>query len=121
MSSNFRKTAQAVTSVSVLADGKDKIKTRDIIDNYPDGVTITAFDVIEGQKGYYPLFNFKEDSSKFFNGGLIFMKIVNAWLDAYDGDIEKCNEDLKAEGGVKVKLELGTTKNGNNITKVKIV
>ena len=121
MSFNFKQSAEKITTISKLMEGRTKAKTREIIDKFPDGITITGFDLVNGAKGQYPVLIFKEDDTKFFNGGLVFTKIVNEWLSAYDGDIAKCNKDLLDFGGVAVKMEIGTTKSGNNITKVTIL
>lgn len=121
MSYNFKKTAQKTTSISPLMEGREKIKTRDIIEKFQDGITVNCFDLVQGSKGEYPVLTFAEDETKFFNGGIIFQKIVKAWLDEYDGQLELCQHDLLESGGVKVRMELGTTKSGNNITKVTIL
>lgn len=118
---NFKKSAQKTTSISHLMEGREKIKTKDIIEKYPDGITIDCFDIVQGSKGEYPVLTFSEDNTKFFNGGIVFQKIVKNWLDDYDGQLELCQHDLSESGGVKVQIEMGTTKSGNNITKVKIL
>lgn len=118
---DFRKKAQAATSISGLMEGRTKIKTADLIHDYPGGVTITAFDIVPGEKGTYPIFTIAEDDKVFFAGGAVLQNIVADWMADYGTDIDRANEDLKAEGGVKIRMEQGTTKAGRSITRVTVL
>lgn len=118
---NFRKQAQAATSISGLMEGKTKIRTAELIKDYPAGVTIIGFDLIPGKDGSYPIFAIAEDPSVFFSGGAVLQNIVADWMADYGTDIDRANEDLRAEGGVKIRLEQGTTKAGRSITRVTVL
>lgn len=124
---NFSKIAMRETTLSELMVGREKVTTDDVIKNYPEGVTITQFDIIEmydekkKENVAFPVFTIKEDDSVCFFGGCIFTKIVNAWLEQYDGDIAGASLDLQECGGVKVRLSSRKTKAGNNLTSVEII
>jgi len=121
----FTQKAQEMTSKSPLLNGKTKYSTDEMIKAYPDGFTIIAFDLIEGNnaKGEevsYPIFNIAENETVVYFGGTVLKKICQGWLDMFDGDIEEANNELKKDG-VKVKLSVGRTKKGNNIVNVEIL
>ena len=44
-----------------------------------------------------------------------------ALVDGYNGDVDLTSDELKKSGGVKMKFEKTTTKNGNNLTGVTIL
>lgn len=124
MDYNFKKTAAKVTSLSDITVGREKIKTEDIIKLYPDGITLTEFDLIadfQGGKDMVSLFAFEEDSTKFFFGGFILKNIASEWVDDFKGDISAASNALKESGGVRVQFKVKKTKNGNNITDVIIL
>ncbi len=118
---NFRKKAAKTTSISPLMEGKTKLKTADIIHDYPQGVTINAFDIIPGKDGSYPIFTIAEDPGVFFSGGTVLQNIVSDWMEDYGTDIDQTNADLKAEGGVKIRLEQASTRAGRSITRVTVL
>lgn len=121
MGFNFREAAKEATQLSQLMENREKITTEDIIAKFPDGITITQFDVITTDDATYPVFVFKENPDVFYCGGMILHKIVKQWLNAYNDNIEKCNSELSASGGVQVVLTATKTKKGNNVTSVKIL
>lgn len=127
----FAKIANELTLLSDVMANRDKIDTKEIIRKYPEGITINEVDIIKmvdektGEVGDVAVCAFKEDTTKFFFGGLIITKIVKGWAESYkmlEGDsFDELNADLHAEGGVKMILEEKRTKHGNNLTSVKIV
>ena len=121
MSFDFRQAAIDATTLSELMTDRQKVSTDDIIKHYPDGVTITAFDFVEGKDGQYPIFLFAESPKSFFSGGVVLAKIANKWLSGFGDDLDACNAALAEHGGVKIKLESGRTKNGNSIIKATAV
>lgn len=126
MSNMFANLARKATTLSPIIEGKTKIPVSDIISNYPDGITLTNFDIISGtdQNGEatnYPVFTFAEDETKFGFGGTVLKNIVKAWLAAFDGDIESCSKALAANGGVKLKFAQGRTKSGRNVTTIDVI
>lgn len=118
----FQQIAEQAVSNSAVIAGHEKITTDDLIAKYPDGVTIIAFDFIsrssddESDGDGYPVFNFAEDQTKYFNGGTISSKVATGWINAYAGDIAAASADLGASGGVKFKMGHKKTKTGKNIT-----
>mgnify|MGYP004653718187 CR=1 FL=1 len=118
---NFREIAKKATELSELMNGREKIETGELIKKFPDGVTITAVDMIETAEATYPVILFKEDDSIFYTGGIVLKKIVDQWLMAFNGDSEKCSEELIKDGGVMVKLEETKTKKNQNVTKVTVL
>lgn len=121
MAFNFKQSAQESTALSELMTDRDKLSTEELVVKYPDGVTLTAFDVIDSNKGTYPVFHIKENDKVFYCGGIVLRKIVEGWLNGFGGDIDMANAELAKIGGVKVKLELSKTKDNNNLTKVTVL
>lgn len=112
---NFRAKAINATTLSNIFDGRSKISTSELIQNFPKGITIKDFDIvsytktIKGQETNvrFPVFCFKEDDSICYSGGTVLMKMVDNWVADYSGDLEACRQDFIAEGGVKIRLEDG--------------
>ena len=119
---NFRDLARKATTLSELMENREKIQTGEVIKNFPNGITLNAVDIIKTSDATYPVFNFLEDSNRFYCGGIVLSKIVDTWLREYDGDLEMLNHDLAECGGVKVKLTETKTRDGkNNITEVEVI
>lgn len=118
---DFRALAQKATTLSELMVDKNKLASEDIIRNWPDGVTLTDFDIVTSGDATYPVFAIAEDPDGFYMGGAILMKIVNSFVEAFDGDIDGAAEEFAKSGGLKVKLTQGRTKRGNSLIKVEVV
>jgi hypothetical protein len=124
MAFSFRDAALNSTTLTELMKNRERIKTEDIIKRFPDGITITEFDMVTtpdrrtGTPTTYPVFVFAEDESKFGYGGKVLNSIVSDWVAAFDGDIAKCSAALKASGGCRFKFEHSTTRDGKNLTSV---
>lgn len=118
---DFREVAIAETSLSPLMDGKERIGMDDLISEYPTGVTVTGFDMLNGEKGEYAVCVFSEDENKFFFAGSILTKIVKKWIQAFDGDIDNASHTLADNGGVKMRFKHGRTKRGQQLTLVDIL
>lgn len=118
---NFRDLARKATTLSELMENREKISTEDVIKNFPDGITINAVDVIKTSTATYPVFTFADDNTKFYCGGIVLTKIVNMWLEEYNGDLGMLNHDLAESGGVKVKLAESKTKDKKNVTTVEVM
>ena len=122
MSVDFRNIAIESTTLSPIMDGRTRLSMDDVISSYPNGVTVDGFDIINDSKnGDYSVVTFSEDSNKFFFGGKVLTNIVHGWVAVFEGDIEKASSALKDSGGVKMQFSHGRTKNGNNLTTVKII
>lgn len=119
---NFRDLARKATTLSELMENREKIQTGEVIKNFPNGITLNAVDIIKTTGAEYPVFTFSEDSSRFYCGGIVLSKIVDKWVEEYNGDLGMLNHDLAEMGGVKVKLKETKTRDGkNNITEVEVV
>lgn len=116
MANQFVKVAHRATTLSQLMEGRDAIKTEDLIRDFPEGITIIGFDIVNAGLSTYPVVIFEEDTTKYYNGGTILANICEGWAALYDGDIESASKSLAASGGVKMRLEQSRTKTGNNIT-----
>lgn len=126
MSAMFANLARKATSLSPIIEGKTKISVSEIIAQYPEGITLMSFDMVNGtdQNGNpstYPVFVFAEDDTRFGFGGTVLKNITSAWLEAFEGDVDSCAKALAANGGVKLKFAQGKTRNGRNITTIEVV
>ena len=126
MANMFATMAQKATANSVIREGRERISTEEIIAQYPNGITITGFDMLTKRNGAelqtFPTFSFAEDDSKYYNGGSSLLKIANEWLLHFEGDIEACNAALKAAGVCKIKICTPIrTGNGNNFVPVEVI
>ena len=130
MANMFATIAKEATTLSKLMKGREKISVADVIKNYPDGITVTGFDIIVApndnvglhERDSYPIVIFSEDPSKFVFGGTVLNGIVRAWLAHFDGDIEACNKALASYDGVKLKFSRQRSKTGNReYTSIEVV
>lgn len=127
MANMFASLARKATTLSPIIEGKEKISVGEIIEKYPDGITLINFDMVNGtdqntgEPSNYPVFTFKEDSKKFGFGGHVLKNIINVWLANFEGDIETCSKALEAAGGVKLKFSRSTTKAGRSVTVVEVI
>lgn len=120
---DFRNMAKRQTTLSEVMTDRDKISTYDLIAKYPDGVTIVAFDYIKSKKSIskYPVFNIAEDATVFCNGGTILDHIFHDFVEAMDGDVKAASDELRRQGGLRVKLSKGETKSGDELTIVEVI
>lgn len=125
--SRFTDLAKKKTSGSPVLEGRAKITTDDIIAKYPNGVTINAFDFLNGKNGRYVVCAFRQDPGAYFNGGKILTEIFESFVEEYASDdrtfqeaIDACMADFEKEG-LKVKLSMSRTKDGNRVTLVEVI
>lgn len=110
-----------------LMENREKVSTNAIIADNPNGITIDGFDLIvntdskTGEEVRYCILTYKEAPEYYYLGGEALTKVVDTWIDAFQGDVELANSELKQAGGCKLKLELVRTKRGNNYVKISIV
>ena len=126
MNINIKDIARKATVLSDLMNGREQINTNDIINDYPSGITITGFDMVaildkKGRPTTYPCCIFKEDTTKYLNGGYVLSKIFDSIIVQFEGDVEKANKALAEQGGLTVKFTSTTTKGGNNLTAIEIM
>lgn len=118
---NFKQTAEKATTLSYIMAGREKRTTDDMINSYPNGFTITEFDMVTIKNSMFPVVAIAEDDNVFYYGGTVLSRICEEWVTAYDGDITQASEDLKNSGGVRIKLSYGKTKTNQNLTRVEIL
>lgn len=125
--SRFTDLAKKKTSGSPVLEGRAKITTDDIIAKYPNGVTINAFDFLNGKNGRYVVCAFRQDPMAYFNGGKILTEIFESFVDEYQAEgvtfqdaLDQCMQDFEKEG-LKVKLSMSRTKEGNRVTLVEVI
>lgn len=125
--SRFTDLAKKKTSGSPVLEGRAKITTDDIIAKYPNGVTINAFDFLNGKNGRYVVCAFRQDPMCYFNGGKILTEIFESFVEEYQAEgvtfqdaLDVCMRDFEKEG-LKVKLSMSRTKEGNRVTLVEVI
>ena len=117
----FAQIAEEALGNSKVISGHEKISTEELIAKYPKGITLTAFDVLANDADGYAVFNFAEDTTKYFNGGALLSKMAFKWVESYDGDVEHASYELGSCGGLRVRLSAKKTRTGKNITNVEIL
>lgn len=119
---NFRDVAKKAVKVSDLAEGKEKISTEEIIDKYPEKITINGFERCEMGNKVKFIYTLKEEPEKFAYAGLMLEKCFNSIISAYGGDYIRAQKEFSLDKqGLPVKLEKKTTLDGNDITVVTIL
>lgn len=118
---NFRESAMNSTLLSVLQNNREKISTEGLIERFPGGITVNAFDFATVQDKTFAVVTFLEDDGMYYNGGTVLTKMCLAWAAGFDGDPESASVALGKAGGVKLKFTEAKTKNGNNVTTITVV
>lgn len=120
---DFRNMAKRQTTLSEVMTDRNKITTEEVIEKYPGGITIVAFDYIQSKKskGKYPVFNYAEDPTVFCNGGTVLDRIFSDFVAAMDGDVKAASDELRRQGGLQVRLSKGETKSGDELTLVEVI
>lgn len=118
--SKFTDKAKASAASCTIMENRTKISTEEVLSYYPDGVTITGFDFLTGDKGKYPVCIFAENDNQCFFGGAALTDICNSWMEGYNTPAE-CSKDLSEAGGVKVSFEKTRTKTGHSFIKVNVI
>ena len=116
-----RRNAQNQKFVNIT-EGKENIKTEELIKAFPDGVTVIGFTTLKNKKGEtISAFIFKENPGVFFFGGQILTELAVKWSADYNGNFVDANNALLAEGGVKLKLTRKESKTGNTYTDYEVI
>jgi hypothetical protein len=120
---DFRQLAKKETSLSDVMTDRTKVSSDELMEKYPDGFTIIAFDYVQSKKskGKYPVFNIEDDPTIFCNAGTILTRIFDQFVEACDGDVDAASEELRRQGGLDVKLGKGMTKAGDDLVTVEIL
>ena len=120
MASRLENAARNAMGGDSIMEGREPIKTADIIAKYPDGICITGVAKNTYNGSTYPVFTFAEDPSKYFSGATALSKMVDGMIENYDGDLAELNADLRQEH-LKIKLIKTRTTKGYNFTKEVVV
>ena len=116
-----RKNAQEQKFVNIT-EGKENIKTEELIKKFPEGVTVIGFTtLLNKKKEKISAFIFKENPGVFFFGGKILTELAEKWSADFNGNFVDANNALLAEGGVKLKLTRKESKAGNVYTDYEVV
>lgn len=110
MAMDFKALATKTLGGSPLIEG-NKLSTGDIIDNE---ITPTDCDLVQIDGQDVSVWKFKEVDGYYF-GGKSLTDMVKLWKENADGD------EWHKPVGLKIKLELVTTKKGHDFVKVNIV
>ena len=105
-----------------ITEGKENIKTEELIAAFPEGVTVIGFTtLLNKKKEEISAFIFKENPGVFFFGGRVMTELAKKWAAEYNGNFVDANNALLAEGGVKLKLVRKTSKAGNVYTDYEVI
>ena len=102
---------------NVLGAGGEYISLNDIIEKYPEGLTINGAFIRSYEDRQIPCFTFVEDANKYFyavSGDVA--RLYENWLNNCENSIDELNENLRYEN-VKIKIEKKRTKKGKTYTK----
>ncbi len=120
MANRLENAARNAIGDDSIMEGREPIKTADIIAKYPEGICITGIAKNTYNGSTYPVFTFAEDASKYFSGGMALSKLADGIIEDYDGDMSAINADLQ-NTPLKIKLVKTKTKRGYNFTKVIVI
>ena len=122
MAFDFKKSAKEnTTSLSPVIGEKTKVSTEEVLAKYNGEITIVGCDILKKDDSRFAGVLFAENENEVYFGGTVLTEIVNGWLEAFNLDAVKCSEELKASGGVKIKLSTQKSKNGRNYVKVEVL
>lgn len=94
-----------------ITAGKDKISTSEIIAKYPEGISITEFELRFDETNKYLIILFAEDETKFYCGGNKFVTLFNQLDEACNNHGVDIHDYLK-KNPIKIKIGLKTSRNG---------
>ena len=111
--SNLKEFLSSVASnQSVLTQNKVKVELDEVISHYPNGVTITDFEITKSNEfdTDFTIFNFRENTNAYAFGGTILTNIFKALIEA-TGSQEQANQMLHLQPCV-FKFAKQTSKDG---------
>lgn len=119
---NFKKIASKTLSLSPLMEGREQLKTEDLIGKV---ATVTDFDFAnitdKGETKTFPVLLLAEYPDHFYNGGALLSKLCIAWASEFEGDVEAASEALHESGGVQLRFRSTRTRSGNNLTSIDVI
>ena len=117
----FSQTASITLAGCTLMANRQKVSTDRILTEHQDFVTVVQFDFATSTQGEYAVVELAEYPGKYYPCGTSITNVCREWLDAYEGDIDQANKDLKQSGGCRVRLERVRTNKGNAFVKVTVL
>jgi len=115
---SFQQVASKTLAGCPLMANRTKVSTDRILAEHPEYITIMQFDFATSNQGQYAVVELAEYPTSYYPCGMSITNICREWVEAYQGDIEQANADLKASGGCKLRLERVRTAKGNAFVKV---
>lgn len=116
----FSQLAKDSLTLSDLHNGRTQIDTDDIIG---EELTVVDFDLIQTDDATYATFVFAEHEDRYYNGGLILTKMVNAFVGEFGGVEAARDAYATGDNGVlRIRLSAGkSAKTKNNLTLVEVL
>ena len=114
---------QRVVNISPVMDGREQIKTEDILGKT---LTITAMDMVEGkdpktgEQFNAPVFNFAEYPHHWYRGGSSLTKLANAAINEFSGDIDAASDALAVEA-IQIRLSMNRKRDGQPWVSVHVI
>lgn len=91
---------------------RTRVSVTDIVEKYPDGVTLTHFSIVDTKFGTNIVCHIEEDDTIYFYGGKLLCAIAcEEWLGKYR-DERVANARLRDKGGIRLRYEI--KRNGSN-------
>ena len=120
---DFRKVAQSTLSLSELMAGREKLNTKDIVNK---DLTIVNFDLAtteteDGDDSTFAVVLFEEFPDKYYNGGTVLTKLVTAWANLFNGDVDEAAAAFLETGGVKVRFKEGKTRRNREVITIEVL
>lgn len=106
---SLQKRIQNRKAGSTFFEGREQIHVAELMEKYPEGVTITSVILGTGNNGDYVAFTTQEEPNMFSFGGTVFFNIVKEIAQELGG-IDVFNDELKSEPS-KVKFIRKVNKN----------
>lgn len=120
---NFKQAAQDSLTLSRLHKGREKISTADVTKH--ESLTVEDFDMVYQSNGtQYPVFTFAELPGKYYQTGIVGTKLVMAWAEMYNDDVDAAAAAYQKEKDkVKLRFKEGkcVTDQTKNVTTIEIL
>ena len=118
---SFSQVASKTLAGGQLMANREKVSTDRVLSEHQDFVTVVQFDFATSTQGEYAVVELAEYPNNYYPCGLSITNGCRQWLEAYEGDIEQANKDLKTSGGCRIRLERVRTAKGNQFVKVTVL
>ena len=118
MANKIRAAMQTALGGNAVTGGREPVKLDEVIRVFPEGISINGMGQLTYHDVPYYVYSFVEDPDKYFSGGGDLVKLGDALMDAYGGDLDEINKDLE-ESPERMKIYKIKTKTGRTYTKVR--